>query len=84
MPRGKLTAPVTMLTMIEAEQHEALRLIAFNERRSVADLVREGIAEVLKKHAKSRRPARLRVVKEERVRAAGRHRVNSRNVQARA
>ena len=33
--------------MIESEQHKALRLIAFNERRSVADLVREGIAEVV-------------------------------------
>ena len=43
MPRGKLTAPVSVLTMIESEQHEALRLIAFNERRSVAELVREGI-----------------------------------------
>lgn len=70
MPRGKLTAPVSVLTMIETAQHEALRLIAFNERRSVAELVREGIAEVLKKHAKSRRPARVHLVKEERVRAA--------------
>jgi hypothetical protein len=70
MPRDKLTAPVSLLTMIEGEQHEALRLIAFNERRSVAELVREGIAEVLKKHGKSRRPARVHVVKEERVRAA--------------
>jgi len=70
MPRGKLTAPVSLLTVIESQQHEALRLIAFNERRSVAELVREGIAEVLKKHAKSRRPARVHVVKEERVRAA--------------
>ena len=70
MPRGKLRAPVSVLTMIESEQHEALRLIAFNERRSVADLVREGIAEVLKKHSKSRRPARAHIVKEDRVRAA--------------
>ena len=70
MQRGKPTAPVSVLTMIESEQHEALRLIAFNERRSVAELVREGIAEVLRKHAKSRRPARVHVVKEERVRAA--------------
>jgi len=36
----------------------------------VAELVREGIAVVLKKHAKSRRPARVHVVKEEPVRAA--------------
>ncbi len=59
MPRGKLTATVSVLTMVESEQHEALRLIAFNERRSVAGLVREGIAEVLKKHTKSRRAARV-------------------------
>ena len=70
MPRGKLTAPVSLLTMIESKHHEALRLIAFNERRSVAELVREGIAEVLKKHARSRRPARVHVMREERVRAA--------------
>ena len=70
MPRGKLTDPVSLLTMIESDQHEALRLIAFNNRCSVAELVREGIAEVLKKHAESRRPARVHVVKEERVRAA--------------
>lgn len=70
MPRSKLTSPVSVLTMIESAQHEALRLIAFNERRSVAELVREGIAEVIKKHGRSRRPAKLHVVKEERVRAA--------------
>ena len=70
MPRSKLTAPVSVLTMIESSQHEALRLIAFNERRSVAELVREGIAEVIKKHGKSRRPARVHVAKEERIRAS--------------
>lgn len=70
MPRSKLTSPVSVLTMIESAQHEALRLIAFNERRSVAELVREGIVEVIKKHAKSCRPAKLHVVKEERVRTA--------------
>ena len=70
MPRSKLISPVSVLTMIESAQHEALRLIDFNERRSVAELVREGIAEVIKKHAKSRRPAKLQIVKEERVRAA--------------
>ncbi len=70
MAREKLTSPVSLLTMIESAQHEVLRLIAFNERRSVADVVREGIAEVIKKHGKSRRSARVHVVREERVRAA--------------
>ena len=70
LPRNKLTAPVSLLTMIEGEQHEALRLIAFNERRSVAELVREGITEVLKKHDEARHPARVHVVEDEQVRAA--------------
>ena len=72
MPRSKLSSPVSVLTMIESEQHEALRLIAFNERRSVAELVREGIAEVIKKHAKSRKSVKVHVVKEERVRKTAR------------
>lgn len=61
MPRERLTSPVSVLTTIEATQHEALRLIGFNERRSVAELVREGIDEVISKHAKSRKPAKLKV-----------------------
>ena len=37
----KLSEPVTLFAAIEAEQHEALRAIAFSERRSLADVVRE-------------------------------------------
>ena len=43
----KLTAPVTLFAAIEAAQHEALREIAFLERRSLADVVREALAAYL-------------------------------------
>jgi hypothetical protein len=42
---------------IEAEQHEALRAIAFSERRSLADVVREALNAYLGQH-----PARRRLV----------------------
>jgi len=53
----KLTSPVTLFAAIEAEQHEALRGIAFSERRSLADVVREALKEFLAQH-----PARRRLV----------------------
>jgi hypothetical protein len=40
----KIEAPVTLFASIETEQHEALRLLAFRERRSMADVVREAEA----------------------------------------
>ncbi len=46
----KLAAPVTLFAAIEAEQHEALRAIAFAERRSLADVVREALNAYLAKH----------------------------------
>ncbi len=45
----KLEAPVTLFAAIEAEQHEFLRTVAFKERRSLADLVREALADFQKK-----------------------------------
>lgn len=39
----KLEAAVTLFAAIEARQHEALRRIAFNTRRSIADLVRDAL-----------------------------------------
>jgi len=53
----KLTAPVTLFAVIEAEQHEALRAIAFAERRSLADLVREALGAFLAQHPTPRRLA---------------------------
>jgi len=47
----KLVAPVTLFAAIEAEQHAALRAIAFAERRSLADVVREALTAYLMQHA---------------------------------
>ena len=55
----KLTEPVTLFAQIEAEQHEALRAIAFDERRSIADVVRAALGEYLAR--RPRRPVGRRV-----------------------
>ena len=52
----KLAAPVTLFAAIEAEQHAALRAIAFSERRSLADVVREALDAFLVQHPSRRRP----------------------------
>jgi len=39
----KPASPVTLFAAIEAESHAALRAIAFAERRSLADVVREAL-----------------------------------------
>ena len=51
----KLAAPVTLFAAIEAEQHQALREIAFSERRSLADVVREALTGFISQHATRRR-----------------------------
>lgn len=48
----KLETPVTLFAAIEAEQHEALRTIAFQEHRSIADIVRQAIDQFIETHAK--------------------------------
>lgn len=53
----KLEAPVTLFAAIEARQHEALRIIAFSERRSLADVVREAIDGFIEKHPRAAQPA---------------------------
>jgi hypothetical protein len=53
----KLLEPVTLFAAIEAEQHEALRAIAFSERRSLADVVREALSGFISQHATRRRLA---------------------------
>lgn len=45
----KLEAPVVLFAAIEAEQHEVLRTIAFSERRSLADVVRQALAEFIER-----------------------------------
>ena len=51
----KLSAPVTLFAAIEAEQHQALREIAFSERRSLADVVREALTGFISQHPARRR-----------------------------
>ena len=55
----KLEAPVTLFAAIEEKQHEALRELAFKEKRSLADLVREALSEYIAARTKKRRVARV-------------------------
>lgn len=50
----KLEAPITLFAAIEAEQHEVLRRIAFEERRSIADVTREAISEYIARRSKAK------------------------------
>lgn len=54
----KLAAPVTLFAAIETHQHEGLRLIAFRQRRSLADVVREAIDDFLAQHSGEVKAAR--------------------------
>lgn len=54
----KLSEPVTLFAAIEAEQHAALRAIAFSERRSLADVVREALTGFIAQHSARRSAAR--------------------------
>lgn len=45
----KLEAPVTLFAAIETKQHEALRQIAYRERRSIADVVRAAITQFIER-----------------------------------
>lgn len=59
----KLTSPVTLFAAIEQQQHEALRQLAFAERRSIADVTRDALADYVARHAappkSTRRAARI-------------------------
>ncbi len=54
----KLEAPVTLFAAIETKQHQALREIAFEQRRSIADVVREAIGRYVAKRPSRRGPGR--------------------------
>ena len=49
----KLESPVTLFAAIEEKQHTALREIAFKERRSLADVVREALGTFLQGREKN-------------------------------
>ena len=46
--KRKLTSPVTLVVRIESEIHEQLRTAAFNRKKSMAEIVREALAQYLK------------------------------------
>jgi len=49
-PQGK---PVSQTIRLDPDRHDALRTIAFNERRSMHSLLVEGVDMVLRKHSKA-------------------------------
>lgn len=57
--KKKLEGPVTLFAAVEAKQHETLRTIAFRERRSLADVVRQALREFIEKHAKTGKLVRV-------------------------
>jgi predicted HicB family RNase H-like nuclease len=44
----KLEKPVTLFAAIEESQHEALRFIAYKEKKSIAEIVREALEDYIK------------------------------------
>lgn len=50
----KLDSPITLFASIEQHHHAALRRIAFEQHRSMADVVREAISEYIAKQEKSK------------------------------
>jgi len=53
----KLESRVTLFAAIEAEQHEFLRRVAYQEKRSLADVVRQALSEYQRKKESHRRRA---------------------------
>jgi hypothetical protein len=61
MPRKKLNESLVMTTIIEREQHERLRELAFAIRATMAELVRDALDQYLKSRTNKRKvPARKR------------------------
>lgn len=56
--KKKLEGPVTLFAAIEVKQHQMLRTIAFNERRSLAAVVREALDEFIKNHSQRQKALR--------------------------
>lgn len=55
---NRLKGPITLFSAIETHQHDAIRKIAFRERRSIADVVREALDALIKTRSAKRRVAR--------------------------
>lgn len=46
--KGKITKRVVLFASIEEAQHEALHYIAYKEKRSIADITRQALANYIK------------------------------------
>ncbi len=46
----KIIAPVTLFAKVPSKEYQAVREIAFGERRSIADVTRQAIAEFVANH----------------------------------
>jgi hypothetical protein len=66
MIKGKANR-VVLFGSIDREQHDTLRYIAYRERRSIADIVREAISQYLKA-----RGTQKRLMKETKTKVGGR------------
>ena len=56
--KKKFDSPITLFCSIDVEQHEALRVLAFKEKRSVADIVREAIDQRIQRSVANPSPDR--------------------------
>ena len=45
----KNTKPVTITTVVEESQHEALKFVAFRERKTMAEIVRAALEDYIHK-----------------------------------
>ncbi len=47
--KKKLKKPVTITTVVEESQHEALKFVAFRERKTMAEIVRVALEDYIHK-----------------------------------
>ncbi len=65
----KLQAPVTLFAAIEAAPHEGVRLVAFHDRRSIADVVRDAVSMyIAARRAKTLKPPQIGEIASEVIR----------------
>ncbi len=55
MKAKKLKSPVTVSTVLEKEQHDALRFISFRERIPMAELIRATLDKLISEKSKKYR-----------------------------
>lgn len=54
--KKKIGEPIVLVASIEQAQYEALRYIAYREKRSIADLTREALADFIAQKSQERPP----------------------------